>query len=433
MNAALRLLIWMQLVGWMRFVGRGLQTLRGALLVMVALCVFVPMILVAVVMPDAGGMPAEGLVRYGPAALLAYIVANLILTPSTHPVYFTPAEVQFLFSGPFSRRQKLLYKVVLSLLVSLPMTLFLGLVVRVKSGWPPGVLLGLLLISTFMMLFTIAIGLMISALGASLHTRSRWAAAAVTLALVGALTAYAGRATDWDTQRLAFAALDSPAWQILSWPLASFFEVLTARSWAALPVPLLVGLAVNGAVLLMIFGFDVAFEEQSAAGSAALYARIMQARGMQVNVEPLAGAETRKRFTLPAFPHLGGVGPVLWRQMLTAYRSMGRLALAGLLLGGMMAVPVLASAGAKEKGALVAATVGAAVWLSIFLPMLVPFDFRGDIDRMATLKTLPVAPWRLALGQILTPALLLTLAAWFALAGLAVASPGDREFCLGAA
>jgi hypothetical protein len=49
------------------------------------------------------------------------------------------------------------------------------------------------------------------------------------------------------------------------------------------------------------------------------------------------------------------------------------------------------------------------VWMTIFITMLVPFDFRGDIDHMAYLKTLPVAPWRLALGQILTPAILLTV------------------------
>src|SRR5262249_35169809 len=156
MNPALRLLIWMQFVGWFRFAGRGLQTVRGVLLMLVALCVFVPWMLVVILLPAGeAGIPAEGVTRYGPALLVTYVIAHLILTPSTPRVCFTPAEVQFLFTGPFSRRQVLLYKVVLSLMVSLPMTLLLGLVVRIKSGWVPGVLLGLFLISTFMLLFTI--------------------------------------------------------------------------------------------------------------------------------------------------------------------------------------------------------------------------------------------------------------------------------------
>ncbi len=434
MNSALRLLIWMQLLGWFRFAGRGLQTLRGVLLMLVALCVFVPWMLVVILLPAGeAGMPPEGVTRYGPALLLAYVVANLILTPSTQPVYFTPAEVQFLFTGPFSRRQVLLYKVVLSLLVSLPMTLLLGLVIRVKSGWVPGVLLGLFLISTFMLLFTIALGLLTSALGAALRTRTRWAAAFALLALVAALITSAGGATNWDLHLLAVAAFDSALWQAVSWPLASFFKVLTAQSWAELPVPVLVGLAVNGLVLLMIFGCDAAFEEQSAAGSAALYARIMRARGQQVTIEPLAGAERRRRFTLPALPYLGGVGPVLWRQMLTAYRSMGRLAFLSLVLGGMVAVPLMSGSGREDKGRVIAAMVGGAVWLSIFLPVLVPYDFRGDIDRMGTLKTLPVSPWMLALGQMITPALLLSIAGWCVLGGIAYASPDYVPFCVPAA
>jgi hypothetical protein len=434
MNSALRLLIWMQFVGWFRFVGRGLQTLRGVLLMLVALCVFVPWIMVVLLLPAGdAGMSPEAVTRYGPALLLTYVVANLILTPSEHPVYFTPAEVQFLFTGPFSRRQVLLYKVLLSLMVSLPMTLLLGLVVRIKSGWVPGVLLGLFLISTFMMLFTIALGLLTSALGAALRTRTRWAAAFALLALLAAMLVYAGRGTDWDVQHLAVVAFDSPVWQVVSWPLASFFTVLTAQSWSELPLPLLVGLALNGLVLLMIFGCDAAFEEQSAAGSAALYARIMRARGQQVTIEPLAGAERRKRFSLPAFPYLGGVGPVLWRQLLTAYRSMGRLAMLSLVLGGMVAVPLLSGSGREDKGKVIGAMIIASVWMAVFLPVLVPYDFRGDIDRMGTLKTLPVSPWMLALGQMITPTLLLSIAGWLVLAGIAYASPDTIPFCVPAA
>jgi len=92
-----------------------------------------------------------------------------------------------------------------------------------------------------------------------------------------------------------------------------------------------------------------------------------------------------------------------------------------------MAAPMLA-APARQEGALVGGLVMAGVWVSVFLSVLVPFDFRGDIDRMGTLKTLPVVPWRLALGQVLAPALILTLVLWAALAALALAVAEQRLF-----
>jgi hypothetical protein len=73
------------------------------------------------------------------------------------------------------------------------------------------------------------------------------------------------------------------------------------------------------------------------------------------------------------------------------------------------------------------------VWMTIFITMLVPFDFRGDIDHMGYLKTLPVAPWRLSLGQILTPAILLTVLHVVVLVGfllyprLAGHGPGEAD------
>ena len=47
--------------------------------------------------------------------------------------------------------------------------------------------------------------------------------------------------------------------------------------------------------------------------------------------------------------------------------------------------------------------------MTTFLTTLAPFDFRGDVDQMALLKTLPAPAWRLALGQVLTPVLIFTL------------------------
>jgi hypothetical protein len=60
------------------------------------------------------------------------------------------------------------------------------------------------------------------------------------------------------------------------------------------------------------------------------------------------------------------------------------------------------------------------LWLTFMLTALVPFDFRGDVDRLATLKALPIPAWRLTIGQLLTPSLILSFLQWLVLACLLV-------------
>ena len=53
--------------------------------------------------------------------------------------------------------------------------------------------------------------------------------------------------------------------------------------------------------------------------------------------------------------------------------------------------------------------VGLLVIMTMVVPTLLPFDFRGDVDRMDLLKVLPVPAWRLVVGQLLTPVVVVTL------------------------
>ncbi len=46
--------------------------------------------------------------------------------------------------------------------------------------------------------------------------------------------------------------------------------------------------------------------------------------------------------------------------------------------------------------------------LTLLLTRMVAFDFRGDLDSMDWLKSLPLRPISITLGQLATPVLLLT-------------------------
>ena len=86
------------------------------------------------------------------------------------------------------------------------------------------------------------------------------------------------------------------------------------------------------------------------------------------------------------------------------------------ILGGVLAAVVDMGDG-NEQVALLTLLAGGA-FMTTFLTTLAPFDFRGDVDQMALLKTLPAPAWRLALGQVLTPVLIFTLIHWTALAAV---------------
>jgi hypothetical protein len=428
MSRALWLLLGLQMRGWGRYLGRGARTVRGLVLLLVGLGIFGSWLLAVLAGPGAGQIDPAKLARFGPATLMLYCLINVIFTPSDRAIYFTPAEVQFLFAGPFSRRSVLIYKILLSVLVSLPATLFMGVIVRIRDAWPPAVLLGLFLLSVFLQLFSMTLGLLANAVGARLYTRGRKTIAVVGAVLIALLVVEAGRRAGWQWGQLGEQVLSTRVWQVASWPLQSFFVVLGAERFDQLLLPLLVGLAVNGTLVAVILALEQNYQEASAAASARRYAAIQRWRGRSTGAEPPGGARQAK-WALPSLPFWGGVGPIVWRQLMSAFRGLGRLVFVFVVLCvvvGFAASGSILEAADSTVG-LVPMLLFVIAWGSIFLTALVPYDFRGDLDRIATLKTLPVQPWRLALGQLLTPVLLLSLIQWLALIVLWALAPEEGE------
>ncbi len=431
MNRALWLLLWLQLVGWLRYLGRSLATIRGLLLALVGVAVFFPWLLAVIFGGSAaGGISPENMRKFGPALLVAYCVMNVLISSHERAIYFTPAEVQFLFTGPFGRRQVLLYKLLLTLLVSVPATVIMAAVVRVRHGWPLAMLLGLLLVSIFMQLFTIALGLVANAVGEQIYGRGRKVAFLALLVLATLLVLQAGP-TQVNWSRLGTELLDTPLYRVVSWPLLSFFQVMVATDLNSMVGPLLVAASVLLGLLGVIFLLDAHYLEAAAAASARTYAKLQRFRGRAVTVEE-AIRPTPARGNLPMPPFLGGIGPIFWRQLTSAMRGLGRLFWVLLIVMTVVAVAMSGSNLGRDT-ILFPTLVGLAVWLTIFLTAIVPYDFRGDIDRMAVLKTLPIRSWCLALGQLLTPTLILTLILWLLLGAACLVAPVEEWLVLAVA
>jgi hypothetical protein len=416
------LLIRLQLRGWLRFLGRGLGTPRGAILALVGLLVFAAWVAQFAFLPRGDvGVPPEQMRLWGSAVLLGFCLLNLLLSSGEQGLYFSPAEVNFLFSGPYTRRQILSYKILFTFLSNgLPAALIFSFIVQIHAAWWLAAFIGLLLGLLFMQLFSLIVYQIAVHAGAQLYSRRR--RLAVMVAAIVALAVFAWNREAWSHGQVSEWFRDvqqGQVWQTLTTPLRWFFEAfLTEKGhWGHLLVYTALSLGVNLVLLVIVFMLDVDFLEAAATGSARLYARLQRMRGRPetsgADGVPSTGAV---RFSLPALPWLGGVGPIVWRQLTTAIRNWGRLIPVLLVMAIFVLGPVMtASRQPVPEAEIDAATLTMVmmgvtiVFMSLILSSLVPFDFRGDVDRMAVLKSLPLASWRLSLGQVLAPVVLLTL------------------------
>lgn len=177
-------------------------------------------------------------------------------------------------------------------------------------------------------------------------------------------------------------------------------------------------LALAAAVLATVVGLAVAVialysatarraaqrEKRYYSAIAARTGRIITASA-RTELEPSRPRAARVR--LQRIPRWGGAGALAWRQLVGASRHWGSL------LTAMIAPAVLACVPIVVVGdpylALLATTGTLAFYTFLLLPTALRFDFRRDLDRLATLKGLPITPAAAAIGQTLAPVLIATL------------------------
>jgi hypothetical protein len=189
--------------------------------------------------------------------------------------------------------------------------------------------------------------------------------------------------------------------------------------------------AINAVLLAVVFYLDADYLEAAATRSAVVYDRIRRIRQGGV-MAASAGRGGKARGVIPTLPYFAGAGPIAWRQATSALRS-GRGMLMMLLLLAVAVGPAVWAA--RENAANVSATaVGAMAWITLIVGAWLRFDFRGDLDQLDYLKSLPVAPWAMAAGQLVTPTLLMTACHLAIVASVAAAAGRpDRTLLFAAA
>ncbi|MFO0828871.1 MAG: putative ABC exporter domain-containing protein [Phycisphaerales bacterium] len=398
---------------WRRFV-RSLGTVRGLLLtfgaVLAGVTMFVPIIVRAVRSDATLAGLADGATPYVPFAILAFLVLSLVRTRSDQWLAFLQSEVDLLFPAPFTRRQLLAYKLAQRAVPLLFVSFFFSIWAGTYAHSWLAAWLGIALTLWFLHLAGLCLALLGQAVESRRYARARRGVAVALLAAVAAGSWWAGRSLEAiDAVAMFKAFAHSPLAAYVTSPVLPFARVFSARAFLTEALPWAgLALAINGCLAWLAMRIDADWLEASAESSRKLNERIEE---MRRSGGAWTGGASLVGVALPMPPRLRGAGPLVWRQTIAGMRRGGRGLLFVALMVASVSLPMLLTARANanwsEKSGPIFGFLVA--YLSLWLPSFLRLDFRGDIDRMDILKSLPIDPSIVAAAQIFTPATLVTL------------------------
>ena len=354
---------------------------------------------------------------YVPVGLLVMCMMNLVFSKTGDGIAFRPAEVEFLFPGPFHRRELLLHRIVGNSLVLLPAALMFSMFVfPYVTFWLAG-FIGSYLALQFVTLFQIVVGLFSGSVRERLFSRARMAIAflivvGMAAALIMALNAPLPE-TGW---RIAQLRETWPA-RILLAPFAVFAKTMGAARLSELAVWGLAACGVNLLLVGLVLWLDLDYREASLRTSQRIHQRLQNARSGRIHW--VGGAVNVKRLRYIGLPWFRGAGPIASYQLTMALRSVKGLVPFMLVMLVSAGVPMFLVGQSTAGNLLLPLAAPVLMFLLIVFPQFLQFDFRGDIDRMDLVKTLPLHPVAIACGELLAPTIFLLVIELF-FAGIGV-------------
>ncbi|MEX0677208.1 MAG: putative ABC exporter domain-containing protein [Pirellulales bacterium] len=401
MHYALLLLSKLRLVGQCRKTKRAMSSFMGILTALVGVAFFSMIVLPRVLFPSA---PREVFVPmttwfFHPAALFGLWILTLVGSRIKSPLAFSMAEVEFLFAGPFTRRQLLVHKLLASTLGPLGFALLSPLIF--PFVWWPAAIVGILLVATFMQWWTILLALAVDWIGAR-YRALRWAAIIFAMAAAVASFWQAGAlATDMEIRQRLLALESSWASQIATAPFVPLSRVISATTVGSMLAWGAAALGMLFTVTIAILRLDAHFLEASLEASRRLYESLERLR--RAGGSSGFRMRTRPRFTLPLLPRMLGAGTIAWRQALEIMRSSGGpipIVVVPAVIGFGAAWAVVAAGPSRIPTAAVIA--GVTLVVGFLITMSMPLGLRADLEHLDVLKTLPLGPNAVVWGSIVT-------------------------------
>ena len=425
LHSALLKLIALRMRGLRRRMLRGVKTPKGAVFFALGLAMFAlwmgPSVAQAIMRRDTGSGWLEA---YVPIMMLGMCLLTLVTSAGERAIYFSPGEVDFLFSGPFGRRELLAYKVVGMMIgILFSSVIFSVFFLPHASSWIAS-FVGVTLALLFIQLFSMALLLTGQMMAEHAYTRLRKAVLlAFGLVLAVALgPALAARGAG-NFGEAILQAQQHPALKYALLPLAPFTKTIAASAlfpdlllWASAAAGL------NVLLFLFILWLDAEYREAAIGVSQRVYSRMQRAQ--RSGMAP-TGAYAKGR--VPQLPYWGGAGPIAWRQLTNALRNAKSVMMVLLLVALAIGIPTVAKGNTGAQIWPIAG--GILMWLTVFVSMMIRFDFRMDIEQMDWLKMLPVRPWAMVLGQLAVPVLICSVLQ-VALVAVTTSIAGHQEWIL---
>jgi ABC-2 type transport system permease protein len=391
------------------------------------------------------GSELPGIVTLFVAAVCVFMCAVGILRvafawaspPPTPGLPFSEPEIAFLFPAPLSRRMLIHFRLLSTQLALLFTSVLMAVVFnRYSFGGGNRVTraIGLWVILATLSLHISGTNLAVARLKERGSRYLLWRIVAVAVialygaAVIGCAAAYANRVTaSPDSSVAGMNALvvglrhSSPLrWLIL--PFTVVFAPVFAGSMGAFALAIIPALGVLALHYGWVAGSEYRFEE----GSIAIAAQRAAARSAALAGESPRVGPYKLRAQPGPFP-LSSTGPqeiaFLWKNILSMRSSLlsRRAVLIAISVVVWMSValrPILARQGGpggldSYSPVIVLFCAIAAAYTLLFGPQLARQDLRSDLPNADILKTFPVEGWRLALGELLAPAAILSLILWF--------------------
>lgn len=412
MNPGLRYLLWMGFRGVVRRAGRRMRTFRGFVSTVIGVIFFALVVASQLLaMAAAGGEPRlhDPTMQGFSLVLLLFMISSLVAADAP---FFWPQEVQFLFPAPLRRRELLLYSVLSRGWVQLFSGLWLGLIGMRMAVRPAAAIPAVMLAVLWLFVLAHLVGLLKLAAGDRLPPRAGRAVRPLLFAGCGlAAWLFYRRVQVVGFGPAVGDLMQSRGMQLAMLPGRPFAETFAAETagaalaWSAASLALVVATA--AAALLT----TVDFRERSLVSSARKFDRIRRMRRGRGGLASMAAPKNRK-LPVPSFAFLGAGAPIARRQAYElgrGLRTLGALAfMAGMAFFYVVVMPRWLGTG-EGGGELGTSLVVLAVVFPLFGTGGFSVDFRRDVERIAYLRSLPLRPTAVAVGEVFVAAATIAL------------------------
>jgi hypothetical protein len=408
MDAALLRLLAMRMRGGLRLRLMQMVSLRGALFFLAFGGIVGLLIATGQLEPTSqlfGGASLDSqairaqIETFMPLAMLGMTLLTVLLTtgPSFH---FSPSEINLLFVGPFSRRDLLLYKFIAYAAGAALSAALIAPFAQSQTGSALSAFVATFLTLLFVQLNSAAVGMAWQAFEGNRFARLKWPATALVCVIVLAAMIHAGAAPDRSISGLLSDLRHSWIGTIILMPYIVFAELFLAQAhFPDLALWATIAILINVLLLWTVIKLD----RHTSEFSLREHTRLSDRWERMKQGGSFWATERSEVRSIPSAPMLGGLGPIAWRQAIKARRNSSKL-IAIFILGAACAGPMSSMAGISVTGE--RGLVAIFFFFCFILPRTLICDFRGDLSRMETYKTLPIGPWRICMGQLVVQVLL---------------------------